>query len=223
MRLEHFQAFIFDLDGTLIDSEPWHLRAFATAMRDLTGYELTAADAFAFRGNTSLWLAGELVRRHGLGVDPKRVAERKFEVLYRDFRAELYPGAAAFVRAWSGRRPLAVASNSPRHFVEMALAQVGLTECFGVVTTVDDVRQRKPDPEMIHLTLRRLGLSPAQAVVFEDSALGLTAARGAGCAVVVMDNGTLADAGDIPAGVPVATWPALPRPAGGVNGLADGP
>ena len=91
------------------------------------------------------------------------------------------------------------------------------------MTTVDDVRQRKPDPEMIHLTLRRLGLSPAQAVVFEDSALGLTAARGAGCAVVVMDNGTLADAGDIPAGVPVATWPALPRPAGGVNGLADGP
>lgn len=223
MQLEHFQAFIFDLDGTLIDSEPWHLRAFAAAMRDLAGYEITEGDALEFRGNTSLWLAGELVRRHGLDADPKRIAARKFEVLYRDFRAELYPGAAAFVRAWSGRRPLAVASNSPRHFVEMALAQVGLLDCFGVVTTVDDVRQRKPDPEMIHLTLQRLGLGPSQVVVFEDSALGLTAARRAGCAVVLLDNGTLEDAGELAAGVPVSTWPSLPRPVGAFSAPAGAP
>ena len=60
-----------------------------------------------------------------------------------------------------------------------------------------------------------LGLGPSQVVVFEDSALGLTAARRAGCAVVLLDNGTLEDAGELAAGVPVSTWPALPRPSGG--------
>ena len=121
--LARYTAFIFDLDGTLIDSEKYHVRAFAVAMQELAGYTLTPGDEVEFLGNTSAWLAERLATRHGLRLDPLAVAARKFEVLWRDFRAELFPGAAAFVRCWAAHRLLAVASNSPRLFVDRALAQ----------------------------------------------------------------------------------------------------
>jgi len=222
MPQDRLGALIFDLDGTLIDSEKYHVRAFAGAMKELAGYELTPADEAEFLGNTSVWLAARLARRHGLHLDPQAVAARKFEVLYRDFEAELFPGAEAFVRAWAGRLPLAVASNSPRHFVEKALDQTRLRECFAVVTTIDDVQQRKPDPEMVSLTLARLGVSAGAALVFEDTALGVEAAQRAGCAVVLVDNGFAAQAGAVPSAVPVVTWQALRAAADGLSGLAGG-
>lgn len=222
MVLDCFGAFVFDLDGTLIDSEKYHVRAFAGAMKEVAGYDLTPADEQEFLGNTSTWLAARLAERHGLHLDPLAVAARKFELLYRDFQAELFPGAEAFVRAWAGRRPLAVASNSPRHFVETALAQTGLRACFSAVTTIDDVQRRKPDPAMLLVTLARLGVAAAAALVLEDTALGVEAARRAGCPVVLVDNGAVAQAGAVPREVPVVTWRSLlggpPYPAGSAGG-----
>jgi HAD superfamily hydrolase (TIGR01509 family) len=209
VALNRIKALIFDLDGTLIDSEKHHLRAFAGAMREFAGYELTPADEAEFVGATSVWLSARLAERHGFALDPLALTARKFELLYRDFQAELFPGAERFVRAWAGRVPLAVASNSPRHFVELALAQTGLRGCFAVVTTVDDVQRRKPDPEMVQLTVKRLGVRAPAALVLEDTALGVEAARGAGCPVVLLDNGMLPAVGAVPPEVPVLTWQAL--------------
>jgi HAD superfamily hydrolase (TIGR01509 family) len=211
LTLARFNALIFDLDGTLIDSEKYHRLAFARAIKEQAGYELTPADEQEFIGNSSVWLAARLAERHGLTLDPPTVAARKFELLYEDFQTELYPGAAAFVRAWFGRVPLAVASNSPRHFVETALRQAGLRECFAVITTVDDVKRRKPDPEMVCLTVQRLQVPAAAVLVLEDTALGVEAAQRAGCPVVQVDNGLVAASGGTSPGVPVVTWPELLR------------
>lgn len=207
--LVHAEALIFDLDGTLVDSEKYHLKAFAQAMRELAGYELTPADEQEFAGATSLWLSARLAERHGLNLDPRQVAARKFERLYEVFRAELFPGAAEFVRACHGRWPLGLASNSPEHFVRRTLAECALTTCFHTVVTVDDVRRRKPDPDMLLLCAERLGSPPTAVLVFEDTLIGVEAALRAGCQVVLMDNGMLPETADTPPGVPVATWERL--------------
>jgi HAD superfamily hydrolase (TIGR01509 family) len=209
ITLAGYQGFIFDLDGTLIDSEKYHLRAFALAMRELAGYELTPADGIEFIGRTSSWLAARLAERHGLRLDAQAVAARRLELLDREFRAELYPGAGEFVRAQAARLPLAVASNSPRQFVLRALAECGLRDCFAVVTAADDVQRRKPDPEMVLLTLARLGTPAARTLVLEDTVLGVEAAQQAGCPVVLVDNGMAGRDGTVPAGVPVVRWPEL--------------
>ena len=86
---------------------------------------------------------------------------------------------------------------------------MGVRHALEVVCTVDDVARRKPDPEMLHLVLRHLGLAPAEALVFEDSPPGVEAALAAGCPVVVVDTPAGIDAGEPPPGLPVATWSEL--------------
>jgi HAD superfamily hydrolase (TIGR01509 family) len=204
-----FAAFIFDVDGTLIDSEKYHLRALAGAMKEIAGYELTPRDAKEFSGNTSLWLADRIARREGLDIDPQQVAARKFDILYQDFHTELFPGAAEFVQRWAGVKPIGLASNSPLHFVQKALEDVSLFRCFDAVVTIDDVRRKKPAPDMILLCAERLGVPARQILVFEDTALGVEAARAAGCRAVLVDNPGLGIPADLPPGVPVLTWPEL--------------
>jgi HAD superfamily hydrolase (TIGR01509 family) len=203
------QAFIFDLDGTLVDSEKYHVQALAGAMRELAGYELTEADIEAFKGNTSRSLATDLAEEHGLDLDIERVVERKFERVYEIFRTDPFPGVCEFLQQWRGRTRLAVASNSPTHFVERVLDDLGILADIEVVCTVDDVVRRKPDPEMLHLVLKRLGLPAESTLVFEDSLPGVQAAVAAHCPVLIVDTPASIEAREPPAGFPVATWPEL--------------
>ncbi len=204
-----YDAFIFDLDGTLINSEPYHVHAFAEAMKEVGAYTLTPADKREFTGNTSRDLASTLSRRHRLGLDVDRVVSRKFEILYGVFRTEPFPGVLDFLSLWHGSRPLAIASNSPASFVERVLDELAARHWFEVITTIDDVARRKPDPEMVRITLQALDVPPERALVFEDSAFGLEAARRAGCAPVLVRNpgNRLPDC--VPAGTPLVTWPEL--------------
>ena len=204
--LGSYDVFVFDLDGTLIDSEKYHVKAFAQAMLEIGGHRLTAAEEREFTGSTSLDLARDLVERHDLGVRPADVAQRKFELLYEVFRAEMFPGAREFLEACEGRWRLAIASNSPLHFVDRVLDELGVEPLFEVVTTIDDVSRRKPDPGMILLTLARLGVTPGAALIFEDSLPGLQAAVAAGSDVVVVKNPGLRLPDPLPAGISVHTW-----------------
>jgi len=203
------QAFIFDLDGTLVDSEKFHVQALAQTMRELAGYELTPDDIEAFKGNTSRDLATRLAHRHGWALDIERVVQRKFELVYEVFRTEPFAGVCEFLQHWRGKTRFAVASNSPTHFVERVLRDLAVLDAVEVVCTVDDVTHRKPDPEMLHLVLDRLGLPPEQTLVFEDSLLGVQAALAATCPVVIVDTPASIEAGEPPPGLPTASWPEL--------------
>lgn len=178
-------------------------------MRLLANYELTPGDVREYNGNTCTDLARTLAQRHGLELDADEVAALKFEILYRDFRTKFFPGTIDFLRAWAPFRPLAIASNSPFHFVQRCLRDGGVEELFDVVVTVNDVRVRKPDPEMILLTADRLGLPPERTLVFEDSEPGMQAALNANSPVVLLDNPGYHVPARRPSTVPVTTWAAL--------------
>lgn len=201
----HAEAFVFDLDGTLIDSEKYHAEGFALAVEALSGYRLTPAERREFFESHTGTFTPVLSERHGLDLDVVRVLEYKRAHVRKHFRTEVFPDAADFIAKWRSRKRLALASNSPRHFVRHALEEAGLTDCFETVCTADDVTHRKPDPEMYRLALRRLDLPPKAVLVFEDSPAGVTAAQNAGCAVVMVDNG----AGRTVDGVPQYSWKEL--------------
>jgi len=203
--LGDYTAFIFDLDGTLINSEKYHADGFQYAVETLSGYRLTASERREFFESHTRLFAPVLAARHGLNLDTGAVLELKRRHVDRHYRTEILPGAPAFIAAWRDRVRMALASNSPRSFVKKALVDAGWIDLFESVITADDVPRRKPDPEMVLTTLNNLELRPEDVMIFEDSPPGVAAARAAGCDVLMIDNG----AGRVVEGIPKYTWKEL--------------
>ena len=101
---------------------------------------------------------------------------------------------------------MGLATNSPLSFVDPALEEVGLLNFFDTITTADEVTHRKPDPEIIQITIQKLKTDPVNTLVFEDQLMGVDAARSAGAQVVAVDNGQHVV---FPKTIPVLTWKAL--------------
>ena len=80
------------------------------------------------------------------------------------------PGAVELVERLRGRTRLGLASNSPRHLVDTALATARITDAFDAIVTSDDVAESKPAPDIYLLACERLGVQPADALALEDSA-----------------------------------------------------
>ena len=189
MNLGDFKAFIFDLDGTLIDSGKYHVQAFSDVVLGLGGYRLTPEERLEFFASHSKPFAQVLNARHGLRLVPERVLERKRVRMKEIFRIDLFEGARDFLEKWRGAKPMGLATNSPSSFVGPVLEGAGLAKYFDAITTADEVTHRKPHPEMVEATIQKLRAVPGNTLVFEDQLMGIAAARDAGAQVVAVDNG----------------------------------
>lgn len=207
--LSAYPAFIFDLDGTLIDSERFHCQAFEQAVAQLTGYQISEDERREFFCSHTREFFPQLARRHGLTVDAEAVLALKRRLVDEQFQAEWIPGAEEFVRKWHGRRTLAVASNSDTAFVRRALAALGVADFFPLVTGGDEVTRKKPDPEIYERSCAALGRAPAEVLVFEDTVNGAAAALAAGCGCVFVLTGAPRDVRAVPAAAMPCGWQEL--------------
>jgi len=197
MRLEipegDFGGFIFDLDGTLLDTMPLHYRAWDEVMRRAGMTAPLDEELFYSLGGVPTRRVAELIAEHyGLTVDPERVFHEK-EALFADIQAdaELIGPTVEFARRMARTHPLAIASGGPRHIVRRSLEISGLASLFPVVVTSDDVEHGKPSPDMFLLAARLMGVAPEGCLVFEDAAPGIEAAAAAGMRIVrVPSRGT---------------------------------
>jgi len=155
IKLTTFEAFIFDLDGTLIDSEKYHAQSFADAVLELSGHKLKPEEHREFFTTHTTIYTEVLNQRYGLGLDPQEVLLRKRARVKETFRAELFDGAREFMEFWHGRVPFGLASNSPMNFVRPALEEAGIFHLFDCITTASEVNRRKPDPEMVEITVQK--------------------------------------------------------------------
>lgn len=184
-----FAGYIFDLDGTLIDSMPLHYRAWDAAMQEAGLAGALDEDLFYSFGGVPTRRVAELIAAHyGLTIDPDAVTHRK-ETLYLELLAEvtvIEPVAEIARRAKAEGRPLAIATGGTPDIALPSLEASGLRSLFDVIITPLDVApgRGKPAPDMFLLAAQRIGVAPTDCLVFEDADPGIAAARAAGMAVV---------------------------------------
>jgi beta-phosphoglucomutase family hydrolase len=181
-----FAGYIFDLDGTLIDTMPLHYRAWDAAMRRVGLTVPLDEDLFYSLGGVPTRRVAELIAQHyGLTIDPERVFHEK-EALFSEIQqdARLIAPTVEFARQAAKTHPMAVASGGPRDIVKRSLELAGLASLFKAVVTADDVIHGKPAPDMFLLAARLLGVEPTRCLVFEDAEPGIRGALAAGMQVV---------------------------------------
>jgi HAD superfamily hydrolase (TIGR01509 family) len=173
---------IFDLDGTLVDSEPLSSQAFLDLLPDLG--DTTAGLMARYRGHRLADVFADISTRLG------RPMPDGFEHRYRERVATLYdthllamPGVTDMLIELPN--PRCVASNGPPEKVAHGLRAAGLEAFFGEnVFSAYEVGRWKPDPHLFLRAAERMGFTPPECVVVEDSDAGLAAARAAGMAAI---------------------------------------
>lgn len=196
------QALIFDVDGTLADTESAHLRAFNAAFAEV-GLGWFWDDALYMRllkvagGKERLrhyWHVADLEEADGAKVQDvidavHAIKTRHYTEQVRDGGLPLRPGIARLIdEAHAAGMPVAIATTTtPANLDALLGASFGSAWCtrFAAVCDAGTTHMKKPAPDVYHDVLRQLGLRGADCIAFEDSANGLIAARAAGVPTVV--------------------------------------
>lgn len=183
------EAAVFDLDGLLVDSEPLWRKAERSVFARV-GVELTETMCSTTMGWRSDRVVAHWFERYPWpGPSPAEVDRQLNEEVERlvGAQAEALPGVdyVLDLLAERGTR-MAVASSSAPRLIEAALRRLAIRDHFEVLASATEEARGKPDPAVYLTAARRLGVDPTNCVAFEDSIVGLQAARAAGMTVVVV-------------------------------------
>jgi HAD superfamily hydrolase (TIGR01509 family) len=181
-------AVIFDFDGVVLLSEPFHMAAWTKLAQEIM---CPLPEGFLERGlgTSDEDLSQELAqcwRSEQVSYDWILNKKRAY---YQDSLKEtmvMVPGVLAAIKHLHGKLPLALATSSCRLDIEPVIEKYHLRRYFSVILTVEDVQKPKPDPEIYLKAAARLSVSPQQCWVFEDSFSGITAAQKAGMNIIAV-------------------------------------
>ncbi len=181
-----FKGYIFDLDGTLVESMPLHYRAWREALRrhgapvEVFGWQ----EFLDHGGMAARDIVQELNEQYGLKMEPDSTADEKRN-LYACYLEEdglnVIPETVQLVRNLRERGiPYAIGTGSAIPGARATLCAARIEELFSIIVTPEDVVHGKPAPDIFLLAAQRMGVPPQECVVFEDAEPGLQAARAAG-------------------------------------------
>ncbi|CAN5894857.1 HAD family hydrolase [soil metagenome] len=180
-------GFLFDLDGTLVDSERESGEAMARALLEGQGIAVEQSDKDFVIGRSWVAIYAHLQERY------PRMSWNRAEVIahtamkrdevFAELGVTVLPGAREVLR-WTRDRPRALVTGSSRVEVTQVLPLISADAVFDVIFAAEDVERSKPAPDGYQAAMARLGLPPRLCIVIEDSVAGIAAGRAAGCLVV---------------------------------------
>lgn len=189
--MQVLEAVIFDMDGTLVDSERVSQEAWKRAARDL-GIELPGELIHSFIGRTAHSVHALMVEH--LGGDDELAKECfRLHLVHFDQICEtgltLMPGAReALDELHAAGYPLALATSTYRSKAIPRLDRFGLRDMFASITTGDEIENGKPAPDIFLLAAERMGVAPARCAVIEDSHNGVRSGHAAGAQVFMVPD-----------------------------------
>jgi len=199
MSLMHdkVEAFIFDMDGTMIDSMPWHARSWVEFVAR-HGLKLDVTDILArTTGRTGVECMRELFERSLSDAECQAMVHEKEEI-YRAMFSDNFTevaGFTAFAKAAVARGlKVAVGTAGDKHNIEFAMSRLKMDPLPLAIVGGDEGFAGKPTPEIFVEAARRIGVAPERCIVFEDAPFGIEAARRGGMrAVAVCSTHTAAE------------------------------
>lgn len=198
---------MFDLDGTLVDSERENVESVVLAVRRL-GAEMTADERAFVIGHSWNEIHAMVAGNHELAVSmPALIAsavdEKRGLLAAGGYRA--LPGAVSSVQRLAARSRMAVVSGASRVEVQDALTSLGVSALFHIILGAEDYPRGKPAPDSYALAMRHLQVTPARCIAIEDATPGILSARAAGARVIGVRAGNFSGYDLSPADVVVDT------------------
>lgn len=172
---------IFDCDGTLADTMPAHYKAW-TAMLGRFGIPFPEPRFYAMGGMPTASIIRVLAGEAGVvvtDVDSLVLEKEQLFLTHLEAVTPIQP-VLAVAAAYRGKLPMAVASGGYRDTITRTLDRLGVRDWFDAMVTAEDTARHKPEPDVFLEAAKRLNVEPARCVVFEDTDIGLEAARRAG-------------------------------------------
>ncbi|MFA7621729.1 MAG: HAD family phosphatase [Aminobacteriaceae bacterium] len=185
---EAIKAIIFDLDGTLIDSEENHYESDRILLAR-RGVSFSREDKRAFIGKDISEMVRRIKANYGLESDVQSLIDEK-NAIYRSLALKstrIYPPMRAVLEGFSERRlPMAIATGSNSAIATDILKSLDIWDYFTMILSSSEVKRGKPEPDIFIETARRMGVEPSAIMVFEDTRFGVEAAVRAGMSCVAM-------------------------------------
>ena len=182
------KAIIFDLDGTLVDSLPYHHESWRIFFKNNNLEEHDFSEVLKeYKGGGTLELMTSVFGDMYTKDELKKMTDDK-EIIFRDiYKSKIYPieGLKQFLdNLKENNISLAIGSNAIRKNVLMTIEELSITNYFSSIICGDEVSRGKPDPEMFVKTLSNLNVSRDECIIFEDSIEGIKAAKNADIKVI---------------------------------------
>jgi beta-phosphoglucomutase family hydrolase len=179
-----FKAYLFDCDGTIVDSMPLHYVAWRKVLAEW-GCEFGEELFYSWGGMPVAEIIAALNVRSGLAMPVDEVMRRKEKMYYEILpKLKAVPEVLEHIHMSHGKIPFAVVSGSTRDSVTRSLETLGILDKFETLVCAGDYTKSKPDPEPFLIAAERLGVKPEDCLVFEDTEMGIQAATAAGMASV---------------------------------------
>lgn len=183
------KAIIFDMDGVLVDSMPYHAEAWKQAFAAI-GINIERKDIYELEGSNHSQIVELIFRRFGrvpTEKDTEELGSKKIEIFNRIEQVRPFDGMKELLTRLVQEYSLAVVSGSNSKTVH-DLMNTFFPGAFQVIITGDDVRKSKPDPEPYLLAVEKLGFAKGECIVIENAPLGIRSAKRAGLRCIAIPS-----------------------------------